>query len=62
MRFTASMLEKHDWQALMLSDLYFPHTYSRVDAHLLTRQKEAKMRVARLTTKKARTLTTQRHL
>ena len=31
-RFTASNLEKHDWQAPMLSDPYFPHTDSRVDA------------------------------
>ena len=56
------MLEKHDWQALMLSDLYFRTQIQEWMRNLLTRQKEAKMRVARLTTCKARTLSTQRHL
>ena len=32
LRFTAFKLERHDWQALMLSDPYFSHTNSRVDA------------------------------
>ena len=60
-RFTASNLEKHDWQAPMLSDPYFLHSDSRVDSQSFDTPDRGQDASGRLTTGRPRARSTQRH-
>ena len=59
-RFTASNLEKHDWQAPMLSDPYFLHSDSRVDSQSFDTPDRGQDASGRLTTGRPHARSTQR--